>query len=175
MSPLSKLKEAFAKHHATEESVLFAGKSIKLVIPHHLNSRAQVRKQVLDAIDNINRNISKIDAEDIKILQGINKIVVSDSIRRSYIDEKTGAYYSKPSELGSVQFESNCIAHESFHVFQYENGGTSASRSTQAEVEAIDFQLRLASALGVSKYEISHLRGYQNDTAAIDRRRRSPW
>lgn len=173
-----KLPEAFSDVCAdtsTTEWALYAGKYIGLTIPNKPTSysRAQVERKILNAINNINRNTGKMDARDVKILRNIKGIALSSTIGRSGIDVRTGIFFIKIEEVmeESFRFLSDNIAHDSFHIFQYRRGGVAAIKSTAAEVEAIDFQLKLAFALGVSKSDQRFLRRYQSDAAAIDKRR----
>ena len=156
-------------------TVAFAGKTITLTIPNQPRNypHVQVRQKIQAAIDNINANAHKISTDDIKIVQNINHIVLSDMISRSGMEEKSGAFFLKISEVmrQSTGYLSSSIAHDAYHVEQYKRGGYAASRSTQAEVEAIDFQLRLMPALVIESKGARFLRNYQKDHKAINTRR----
>lgn len=160
---------------STTHIVAYAGKDITLTVPNQPRgySHVQVRQKIQAAIDNINTNAHKISSDDIKIVQNINHIVLSDMISRSGIEEKSGAFFLKISEVmrQGVGYLSSNIAHDSFHVEQYKRGGYAASRSTQAEVDAIEFQLRLMPALAIEAKGARFLRTYQKDHKAINTRR----
>lgn len=169
------LRSDTTPENAVTETVPFAGKSITLTIPNKPRYYAQVevRQKIMSAIDNINKNTHKINPADVKIVQNINHIVLSDMISRSGVEEKSGVFYLKIHEVmkQNVGYLSSNIAHDSFHIEQYKRGGYAASRSTQAEVEAIDFQMRLMPALVIEEKSLVFLRKYQKDPQAINTRR----
>lgn len=162
---------------STTERVTFAGKRITLTVPNtpQRYPQVEVRQKAMAAIGNINQNIYKITPADIKIIQNINNIVLSDLISRSGVEEKSGVFFLKIDEVmrQSVGYLSSSIAHDAYHIEQYKRGGYTASRSTQAEVEAIDFQIRLMPALAIEAKGERFLRSYQKNSTAIETRRQA--
>jgi len=149
--------EAGVSHSQTIDPDLL-GKHIDLTIPTSLDGQ-KAGGEVQAAINNIDSASKKLSNYEQDMIRLINSIVVSDSIARSFVEEKSGIFNLQTQEVlrSSVPFLSTSIAHDSFHIHEYNGGGVTQSRGISAEVGAYKFQKEVAPALGASAYEQKYI------------------
>src|SRR5581483_564399 len=95
------------------------GKHIDLTLPSGM-AGPDLEAKVMAAITDIDQ-ANGLTTNQIDILHGINSIVVSDSLTRSYVDEASGTFYLQAQEVqnASVPFLASDIGHDAFHIYEY--------------------------------------------------------
>lgn len=152
------------------------GKHIDLTVPSG-TAGPDLEAKVMAAITDIDQ-ANGLTTNQIDIFHGIDAIVVSDSLTRSYVDEPSGTFYLQAREVqnASISFLASDIGHDAFHIYEYEQGGFAYSRSLAGEVDAFKFQLSIGPAVGLSPYETNYLQGFVNNPSQyLPRMRQSPF
>ena len=143
------------------------GKSLNVHIDDRLSGqRQQELKSRLDAsFGTINRADPSLTQQERNIVGNIKRINVDSEAKRSYVEEKQGAFTLTPDyvDRASDPYLGSAIGHDAFHVELFKLGGTAKSRGAEAEVKATEFQIGFGRKLGLTPGEVQHLELYKTN------------
>ncbi len=138
------------------------GKDIKVHIDDNLTDKQQnsLKGRLDAAIKNVNDHAGSLTGDQKSVLGNIKCIDVDGSLKRSFVNESGGDLHLTTDYVkqGSTAWLGSAIGHDGFHVQEFKMGGIGASRGTDAEKGAFQFQLGLGQKIGFNSTETNYLK-----------------
>lgn len=138
------------------------GQEIKVHIDNNLSAKQQnsLKGRVDGAIKNINGHAGSLSGEQKSVLGNIKSIDVDGTLKRSFVNESGGDFHLTTDYVkqGSTAWLGSAIGHDGYHVEEFKIGGYGASRGTNAEKGAFQFQLGLGQKIGFNSTETNYLK-----------------
>ena len=144
---------------AAPTSVTLLGNSVPIVYGPTLTQadKNAAGNALQGATDLINSKASQLTSQETSIIQGIKQFSVDPNIHTGITNQAGGVYNIQPNYLKSnTAWLASTIAHDSFHIYQYQQGQFYNRQTAVARERAADaFQMRVGAKLGLQQYELN--------------------
>jgi hypothetical protein len=124
-------------------------------------SRLMMWNKLQLAVDLVNAHAAQLTDSEAKIIKLLKAVNIYAGSAYAFTQESTAVFTVRTDYLlgNNTPWMASVLAHEPFHIWEYQQCGTSCSRGVEAEHKACLFQASVGAKFGLSVAEQEYLQG----------------